>query len=54
MDESNLELVNVLTQQMGVTLNPIVDQIGRLIDSLGVQPTQTQMRHRTFRVFEEP
>ena len=53
MDESNLELVNVLTQQMGVSLNPVVDQIGRLVDSLGVQPTQTQTRYKPLRVFEE-
>ena len=51
MNESNLELVNVLTQQMGVALNPVVDQIGKLIDSLGFQPKK--MHHMPLRVFEE-
>ena len=51
MHGSNLELVNVLTQQMGVSLNPVVDQIGKLIDLLGVQPTQACLR--PLRVFGE-
>ena len=36
---------------MGVSFNLVVDQIGRLIESLGVQPTQTHQR--SLRVFEE-
>lgn len=31
MDESNLELVQNLTQQMRVILNSLVDQIGRML-----------------------
>ncbi|XP_058784181.1 uncharacterized protein LOC131658950 [Vicia villosa] len=44
MDKSKLELVHNLTQQMGVIFNPMVDQIGRMLESFGVQPVQT--RHR--------
>ena len=51
MNESNLELVNFLTQQMGVSLNHVVDQLSRLIDSFRVQPTQTC--HMLLRFFEE-
>lgn len=44
MDESNIELVHNLTQQMGVIFNPMVDQIGRMMEAFNVLLVQTRQR----------
>lgn len=49
MDESNLELVNIFTQQMGTIFNPLIantnqtnevlaNQMGRITDFFGTPP----------------
>lgn len=42
MDGSNLQLVHNLTQQMWVIFNPMLDQIGRMMEVFGILLVQTR------------
>lgn len=44
MDESNLEYVHNLTQQMRVIFTPMVDHIGRMVETFGVYLVPTHHR----------